>query len=58
MNLISLRQIGEFELPTPHQVLLGRASAGFLSPAADHYEASISLDDMVDLRAPQHSYIA
>ncbi|MDU8418448.1 S24 family peptidase [Pseudomonas syringae] len=52
MNLISLRQITESELPTLLQVLSGRASGGFPSPAADHYEAPISLDDLVDLRAP------
>lgn len=52
LNLISLRQITESELPTLLQVLSGRASGGFPSPAADHYEASISLDDLVDLRAP------
>jgi DNA polymerase V len=39
MNLISLRQITESELPTLLQVLSGRASDGFPSPAADHYEA-------------------
>ncbi|EPN64745.1 putative UV resistance protein, partial [Pseudomonas syringae pv. actinidiae ICMP 19101] len=38
--------------PTLLQVLSGRASGGFPSPAADHYEAPISLDDLVDLRAP------
>jgi len=48
MNLISLRQITESKL----QVLSGRASGGFPSPAADHYKAPISLDDLVDLRAP------
>ncbi|WP_244650777.1 MULTISPECIES: Y-family DNA polymerase [unclassified Pseudomonas] len=53
MNLIFLRQITESELPTLLQVLSGRASGGFPSPAADHYEAPISLDDLVDLRAPQ-----
>jgi DNA polymerase V len=52
MNLISLRQITESELPTLPQALSGRASGGFRSPAADHYEAPISLDDLVDLRAP------
>lgn len=53
MNLISLRQITESELPTLLQVLSGRASGRFPSPAADHYEAPISLDDLVDLRAPR-----
>ncbi|KPW21402.1 putative UV resistance protein [Pseudomonas cannabina pv. alisalensis] len=52
MNLTSLRQITESELPTLLQVLSGRASGGFPNPAADHYEAPISLDDLVDLRAP------
>ncbi|OSN67616.1 LexA repressor [Pseudomonas syringae pv. actinidiae] len=52
MTLISLRRITESELPTLLQVLSGRAAGGFPSPAADHYEAPISLDDLVDLRAP------
>ncbi|UVE19159.1 translesion error-prone DNA polymerase V autoproteolytic subunit [Pseudomonas sp. LS44] len=32
-------------------------SAGFPSPAADHIEAEISLDELLNLRAP-HMYIA
>ncbi|MBI6707258.1 S24 family peptidase [Pseudomonas syringae] len=52
MNLISLRQITESELPGLLNVLSGRASGGFPSPAADHYEPPISLDELVELRAP------
>ena len=29
-----------------------RASAGFPSPAADHYESPISIDELLNLRAP------
>lgn len=52
MNLTNLRQITESELPSLLNVLSGRASGGFPSPAADHYEPPISLDELVELRAP------
>ena len=52
MNPISLRHITESEFPTLLQVLSGWASGGFPNYPADHYEAPISLNDLVDLRAP------
>lgn len=38
------------------QVLSGSAAGGFPSPAADYHEPSISLDDLMNLRAP-HVYL-
>lgn len=52
MVVTNLRQITESELPGLIQVLSGRVAGGFPSPAADHYEPPISLDDLVDIRAP------
>jgi DNA polymerase V len=34
------------------QVLAGAATGGFPSPAADYYEPAISLDELLNLRAP------
>lgn len=34
------------------QLLAGTAAAGFASPAADYYEAPISLDELLNIRAP------
>ena len=34
------------------QVLAGSAAGGFPSPAADYWEPSISLDDLLNVRAP------
>ncbi|MDZ5605188.1 S24 family peptidase [Pseudomonas sp. RP23018S] len=34
------------------QVLSGAASGGFPSPAADYHEAAISLDELMNVRAP------
>lgn len=34
------------------QILSGTVSAGFASPAADFYEAPISLDELLNIRAP------
>ncbi|MEB8059254.1 S24 family peptidase [Pseudomonas fulva] len=34
------------------QVLAGRAAGGFPSPAADYYEAPLSLDERLNIRAP------
>lgn len=39
------------------RLLSGRAAGGFASPAADHYEAPISLDELMNLRAP-HMWLA
>ncbi|HHW1937456.1 TPA: LexA family protein [Pseudomonas aeruginosa] len=34
------------------QLLAGAAAAGFASPAADYYEPPISLDELLNIRAP------
>lgn len=36
----------------PLQVLAGSAAGGFPSPAADYWEQPISLDDLLNIRAP------
>ncbi|MCU9545906.1 S24 family peptidase, partial [Pseudomonas mosselii] len=57
MFVTSIRQITESELPGLLIVLSGRVAGGFPGPAADHYEPPISLDELVDLRAP-HVFLA
>lgn len=52
MIITSLRQLTASEVPGLICVLSGRFAGGFPSPAADHYEPPISLDELVDLRAP------
>jgi DNA polymerase V len=52
MIITSLRQLTASEVPGLICVLSGRFSGGFPSPAADHYEPPISLDELVELRAP------
>lgn len=52
MVITNLRQITESELPGVLFVLSGRAAGGFPSPAADHWEAPISLDELCELRCP------
>jgi len=34
------------------QLLAGSAAAGFASPAADYYEPPVSLDELLNIRAP------
>ena len=54
MNVVSIQPLRD-----SHQllaVLAGSAAAGFPSPAADYYEPPISLDELLNIRAP-HVFI-
>lgn len=50
MNVVSVSALSKSE--TSLQVLSGAAAGGFPSPAADYYESPISLDDLLNIRAP------
>ncbi len=50
MNVVSINQLTPSDLAL--QVLAGTAAGGFPSPAADYYEAPISLDALLNIRAP------
>lgn len=50
MNVSSLRPISASDQQL--SVLAGAAAGGFPSPAADFYEPPISLDDLLNIRAP------
>lgn len=57
MLVTSIRQITESEMPGLLLVLSGTVAGGFPSPAADYYQPPISLDELVELRAP-HVFLA
>ena len=50
MNVVSASPLSSSSQPL--QVLAGSAAGGFPSPAADYYEPPISLDDLLNIRAP------
>ncbi len=50
MNVASIRPLDPSDQHL--QVLAGSAAGGFPSPAADYYEPPISLDDLLNVRAP------
>lgn len=50
MNVVSAQPIIESDQLLP--VLAGTAAGGFPSPAADYYESPISLDELLNIRAP------
>ncbi|MBD8494903.1 translesion error-prone DNA polymerase V autoproteolytic subunit [Pseudomonas syringae] len=54
MSVVFLGQLTEGGIPLP--LYSSKLPAGFPSPAADHVEKKISLDELFDVRAP-HVYI-
>lgn len=55
---MSIKFLGRIELGSvPLPLYSSRVPAGFPSPAADHIEKHISLDDLFNIRAP-HVYLA
>ncbi|WP_434598571.1 translesion error-prone DNA polymerase V autoproteolytic subunit (plasmid) [Pseudomonas sp. R4-76] len=50
MNVLSVSPLPSSDQPV--QVLAGSAAGGFPSPAADYWEPSISLDELLNVRAP------
>lgn len=50
MNVLSVSPLPSSVQPV--QVLAGSAAGGFPSPAADYWEPSISLDELLNVRAP------
>jgi len=50
MNVLSVSPLRPSD--QPFQVLAGSAAGGFPSPAADYWEPPISLDDLLNIRAP------
>lgn len=50
MNVVSIQPLTDSNLPL--QRVPGTAAGGFPSPAADYYESPISLDDLLNIRAP------
>lgn len=50
MNVVSVRSL----TPSEHKLLMlsGCAAGGFPNPAADFYEPPISLDELMNIRAP------
>ena len=54
MNVVAIRHLTPSMLPL--QFVSGTAAGGFPNPAADYYQAPISLDDLLNIRAP-HVFI-
>lgn len=54
MSIKFLGQLGPSSIELPF--FLAKVPAGFPSPAADHLESRISLDELFDIRAP-HIYL-
>jgi len=50
MNVLFVSPLPSSDQPV--QVLAGSAAGGFPSPAADYWEPSISLDELLNVRAP------
>lgn len=57
MEAYNLRRLEAADEPLLLHALSARPCAGFPSPAADHYESPISLDALLELRAP-HMWLA